>query len=100
MFQKTWQTHYDDIEIIVHNRWNFLGQTTEEVIIDDKQMYYRKGNLFSFKRQELGRTEHFYVNNTKITVKLGNDRYGCGVACQILINDEFYYGDDKVMFAN
>lgn len=70
MFQKTWQTHYDDIEIIVRNRWNVLGQTTEEVIINGKQMYYHKGNFFSFRRQAFGHAEHFDVNNTKITVKL------------------------------
>lgn len=100
MFKNTWRANYEDITIIVCNKWNFLGQTTEEITINGKQKYYRKANLFSFKKQVFGHTKHLYVNNTKITVRLGSSYHGCGVACQILINDEFYHGDDKVLFAD
>ncbi|WP_167541399.1 hypothetical protein [Moraxella ovis] len=95
-FKKTWQTTYDGMDIVVNNGWNFLGQTTEEIIIDGKQVHYYKGS--NFKR--FGFAKDFYVNDTKITVKVGSSWHCCGVACQIFINDEFYYGDKKVLFAN
>lgn len=96
MFKKTWQTTYDGMQIAIHNYWGFLGRTTEEIIIDGKQVHYHKGDIF----ERLGFTKVFYANDTKITIKIGSSWHCCGVACQIFINDEFCYGDDKVLFAD
>lgn len=56
MFKKTWQTTYGGMGIVVHNHWNFLGQTVEEIIINNKQVYYYEGGihkgLFSLKKKK------------------------------------------------
>ena len=107
MFKKTWHTSYEGIDIKVDNAWSVFGETKEAIFINGERVYFYQGSVFSFKklltfknpfssRAIFGAAHDFYVNDTKITVKLGNNAQGTGVACQIFINNEFYYGDDEV----
>lgn len=106
MFQKTWQTVYRDIEITVKNSWNFWGGTTEEVWINGRQVHFyqtRCGVLMFFRaglKRMLGYCRHFDVDGTRITVKVGSGKAGTTMACQILIDGEYYDGDKQVYFAD
>lgn len=107
MFKKTWHTSYEGIDIKVDNAWSVFGETKEAIFINGERVHFYQGWVFSFKklltfknpfssRAIFGAAHDFYVNDTKITVKLGNNAQGTGVACQIFINNEFYYDDDEV----
>lgn len=90
---KVWQTRYHDIDIVVENGWN-LGQTEEKIQINGKTVYQYHGAI-----NALGRYLEFREGDTKITVKLGSAWHCCGIACQILINDVYFYGNKIVLFS-
>ncbi|WP_416189525.1 hypothetical protein ACM67B_10210 [Neisseria sp. CCUG17229] len=100
MFHKSWQTVYADIEIVVHNSWNLLGSTVEEILINGQQVHYLKKSFWLPLKRILGYRKDFEINGTHITVKVGNSPTGTSVACQILINGDYYHGDREVLFAD
>ncbi len=99
MFHKSWQTVYQDIEIVVHNSWNLLGTMAEEILINGQQVHYLKKSFWLPRKRILGYRKDFEINGTLITVKVGNSTTGASMACQILINGEHYHGDREVLFA-
>lgn len=101
MKQKVWQTTYQDIDILVKNAWNFKGDTQEEIWINGERVHYFNNNESNITlKRYFGFCRDFYVNDIKITVKVGSVWHLCGMACQILINDKYHDGDKIVLFAS
>lgn len=97
--EKIWQTEYQGITILVKNSWNF-ERTSEEIRINGKRVYYRDTPINDVSLKSLtGIYFDWMEGNTKITIRIGSIWYLCGIACQILINGKYYYGDRIVLFA-
>lgn len=98
--EKIWKTKYQDIDIYVKNAWDF-GHVCEEIHINGKKVYFRNTRLdeVSFK-SAMGLRVDWVENNTEITVKIGSAWHFCGMACQILVNGKYYYGNRIVWFAD
>lgn len=96
---KTWKTEYKDMDIIVKNSWDF-DHISEEIHINGKRVYLREAPIRDISLQSAtGLHFDWTENGTEITVKVGSAWHLCGVACQILINGKYYYGNRVVLFA-
>ena len=95
-FEKSWQTEYQGIDILVKNAWN-LKRTAEAVYINGKEVFHRDAPITSVSWRSLfGKRVDWEENGVKITVKIGSAWHLCGVACQVLINGSHYYGNRVV----
>lgn len=98
--ENIWRTQYQDIDIVVKNVWDFES-TCEEILINGKQVHYREMPMAQASLKLIAGLRVDYVEKgTEITVKIGSAWHLCGMACQILINGEYHYGNRIVLFAD
>ena len=98
-FEKTWHTKYQDIDILVHNFWNF-EQTGCWININGRQVYHNEKMMESASSSSLlGEYLEFEENGTKIAVEIGSAWHFLGAACRISINGKYYAGNRIVWFA-
>ncbi len=100
VFEKNWQTEYQDIGIRVMNSWS-LQHTSAALYINGKEVAKRDLPMtWSVSLQSLlGNRFDWQENGVDITVRIGSAWHLCGVACQILINGQYYYGNRVVLFS-
>ena len=98
--EKIWQTEYQGIDILVKNSWDF-ERTSEEIYINGKRVYHKE-TLMGEASLKSATGLHFdwTENGTEITVKVGSAWHLFGMACQILINGKYHYGNRIVLFAD
>lgn len=98
--EKIWQTQYRGIDIVVKNSWDF-ERTCEEILINGKRVYYREAPMAGLSlKSAAGLHFDWRENDTLITIKVGTAWHLCGMACQILINGKYHYGNRIVLFAD
>lgn len=98
-FEKTWHAKYQDIDILVHNFWNF-ERTGCWININGRRVYHNEKRIKSASSSSLlGEYFEFEENGTKIAVEIGSAWHFLGAACRISINGKYYVGNRIVWFA-